>query len=199
MKTKFNVAPKHEARGMSYKVPAGIYVAKIIAVKEEEDTYGPALKLALDIAEGEYAGYYQKRYTSDQEYAKNNPDKAREAKWKGTIRFRIPQGQDPEHDGRNEAILQDALARIIDSNSGLSISWEKLETQLIGKFVGINVRESTYNGNVFTEIGRLETVEDVREGRVRPMPPRGSRQAAAEPEIPAGYTPVNTGAEALPF
>ena len=115
MNTNFRAAPQQNASQGVTKVPAGVYVAKIVGVKEEADQYGPQLKLALDIAEGEYADAYKRRYEADVEYARNNPGNSREAKWKGTIKYRIPEGRDPEHDSRNEARLNDALWRIEQS------------------------------------------------------------------------------------
>ena len=198
MNTNFRAAPQQNASQGVTKVPAGVYVAKIVGVKEEADQYGPQLKLALDIAEGEYADAYKRRYEADVEYARNNPGNSREAKWKGTIKYRIPEGRDPEHDSRNEARLNDALWRIEQSNPGLRIDWAHLEEQLKGKLVGINVRDAEYNGQPYTEIGRLEIAEEVRTGAVRTMNPRQSAGQAQQAPAAAAYTPVATPPE-LPF
>ena len=50
-----------------YKVlPAGAYVCKIIGAEEVSTKEGkPMLRIALDIVEGEFAGYFRKRFDAD--------------------------------------------------------------------------------------------------------------------------------------
>ena len=62
---------------------------------------------------------------------------------------------------------------------------------LKGKLVGISVREAEYQGVVYTEIGRLESVKQVRAGTVRPMKPRASGASAAPAS--SSFTPVEDG------
>ena len=62
-------------------LPKGGYVAKIVGAKVEEYSWGSVLVIALDVAEGDHAGFFRKQYD-----ANANEDK----KWKGTYRLTVP-------------------------------------------------------------------------------------------------------------
>ena len=93
------------------------------------------------------------------------------------------------------------MACIEDSNPGYKWDWN--EEGLKGLFVGINVRQGTYNGNEFTKIVQLESANDVRMGKVETLPPMDPKSDAEEPTyIPPvtqqmNYTQVQT--DELPF
>ena len=72
--------------------------------------------------------------------------------------------------------------------------------QLKGKKVGINVRKRIYeyNGQVreTTEIGQFETVDDVRNGKCKPMKDRDTRKNSSdEPQ----FTEVSTSEVSVPW
>ena len=69
------------------------------------------------------------------------------------------------------------------------------------QIVGINVRDASYNGNPYTEIGQLEVADDVRKGLVKTMKPRKERGSAPAAEAPATNIPAFTEVETdeLPF
>jgi len=169
---------KSEASSSKPKqLPAGPYVAKIKNVKIDGQEPDQQLILRLDVSEGEYEGYFTKRYNRENESGKY------EAKYKGDFRLRIPNPENknalyPESDLRN---FNDAMFRIESSNQGYKWDWN--ERGLIGLTVGINMQEREYNGNLFTRIGRLETADDVRKGIVSPM------------QSKAGSTVPNTDAQ----
>lgn len=186
---------KSEASAKKFPVlPAGAYVAAIKNVKIDGSEPDQQLILRLDVIEGDWAGYYTKRYENDSQNAGFN--QRYEAKYKGDLRIQIPnpdnsRRQHPEWDIRT---FNNAMWCIEQSNKGYKWDWN--ETSLKGKIVGINVREGSYNGNIYTQIGRLEVADDVRKGIVetmKPMKPRGI--VAADPET--GFTNVET--EELPF
>ena len=59
---------KSERTAGSYPMlPKGLYAATIKAVKVEDDGPDQRLTLRLEITEGEYAGYYTKRYNADKD------------------------------------------------------------------------------------------------------------------------------------
>ena len=172
-------------------LPAGPYVAKIINVKIDGEEPDQSLILRLDILEGEYAGYYTKRWKAESAKKSNY-----EPKYKGDLRIRIPNPDNtralyPESDIRR---FNDAIYRIETSNPGYRWDWN--ENGLIGKIVGVNVREGTYNDSAYTKPYRLEIADDVRRGIVQPMEPMAQRGDAYEAPGQT-YTPVTT--DELPF
>ena len=188
---------KSEASGKKYPMlPAGTYVAGIKNVKIDGDEPDQQLVLRLDIIEGEYAGYYTKRYENDSQGA--GYDQQYQAKYKGDLRIQVPNPDNtkrshPEWDVRT---FNNAIYCIEQSNPGYKWDWD--EKKLKGKTVGINVREGTYNGNVYTQIGRLEVAEDVRRGIVETMKPKKpSGQTVTGVDAQTGFTGVET--DELPF
>ena len=172
-------------------LPAGTYVAGIRNVKIDGTEPDQQLVLRLDIIEGEYAGYYTKRYQQES----RDTNRRFPAKYKGDYRIQIPSAgntrrQHPEWDVRT---FNGALYAVEQSNPGYRWDWN--EAGLKGKTVGINVREGTYNGNPFTQIGRLEVADDVRKGLVKAMKPKAP-SGSDQPANPSGPILVE---EDVPF
>ena len=189
---------KSEERTSGYpQLPAGTYVAGIKNVKLEGKEPDQQIILRLDIIEGDWAGYYTKRYNHDSKGGGKY-----EVRYKGDFRIQIPDDrnekrQHPEWDLRK---LNESFWCIEKSNPGYKFDGDTDHIgELKGKVVGINVREAVYNGNTFTQIGQLEVADDVRKGIVKTMKPRsdGSGLPATTPEDPSGFTPVET--DELPF
>ena len=190
---------KSEAPSSAYPMlPAGAYVAGIKNVKIDGTEPDLQIVLRLDIIEGDAAGYYTKRYEHDSQSGGRF-----EAKYKGDFRIQIPdennaKRQHPEWDLRT---LNNSIWCIETSNPGFHWDGDTDHIgQLKGKVVGINVREGVYNGNVYTQIGRLENADDVRKGIVKPMKPKSdgsSLPSGAQVDAQSGFTMVET--EELPF
>lgn len=190
---------KSEAAGSgSYPMlPAGTYVAAIKNVKIDGTEPDQQLVLRLDIIEGEAAGYYTKRYEHD---SKNSTsDYKYPVKYKGDYRIQIPNEKNSKrsHPEWDLKTFNGAIWCIEKSNPGYNWDWN--EMGLKGKIVGINVREGTYNGVTYTQIGRLEVADDVRKGIVKTMKPKEDKSAAAAPSADAasGFPIVET--DELPF
>ena len=169
------------ASGAYEMLPAGAYVAQIKNVRIDGTEPDQSLVLRVDVTEGEYAGYFTNRYKHDA----GNTNSKYPAKYKGDFRLRIPnpdnkKAQYPESDLRR---FNDAIWRIEQSNPGFH--WQWVEGNLAGLQIGISMQEGEYNGMPYTTIGRLETVDDVRQGKVKPMKPR-------KPRSDAGITDVST-------
>lgn len=188
---------KSEASGKKFPMlPAGTYVAAIKNVKVDGQEPDQQLVLRLDIIEGDWAGYYTKRYENDSHsagFAQNY-----KANYKGDLRIQVP---NPDNSKRNHPewdvrTFNNAIFCIEQSNPGYKWDWN--EAGLKGKVVGINVREGTYNGNLYTQIGRLEVADDVRKGIVSTMRPKEpSGQAATTVDQQTGFVHVET--DELPF
>ena len=173
------------------QLPAGAYVGKITSVKIEGQEPDQTLAVAVDVTEGEHAGYFSRRLKHDQE----NSTGKYEVKYKGVYRLRIPNSANtkakyPDSDKRR---FNELIWCVETSNPGYHWDWN--EKSLIGRAIGFSMQEDEYNGNQFTRIGRPEVVDDVRNGNVKPMRPRKPRQdseASARADIPSGFTEVET-------
>ena len=176
-------------------LPAGPYVAKILAVKIEGDEPDQQLILRLDVVEGEQMNYFRNRYKKDKENSKFEP------RYKGDYRIRIPNDDNPRamYPESDKKRFNDMVYRIEKSNEGYHWDWN--EQGLVGKLVGINMQDSEYNGYPTTIIGRLEIADDVRKGIVKKMPPKQPKGDAYEPPVidkQTGFIGVEVDSE-LPF
>lgn len=185
---------KSERAANSYPMlPKGLYAATIKAVKVEDDGPDQRLTLRLEITEGEYAGYYTKRYNADKERGGQF-----EVKYKGDYTLYAVDKKNTNRRWPDSDIktFNGAIWAIEQSNPGYHWDWN--EDGLKGKFVGINVRQGSYNGSPYTTIGRLESIPEIREGKVKVMQDAKPRGSAAQTEAPAndGFTQVD---EDVPF
>lgn len=178
-------------------LPEGAYVAVIKATKIEGTEPDETLIIRLDVSEGPHEGYFLKRYKHDSEKGNGKY----EPRYKGDFRLVVPNPNNkrrlyPESDRRK---FEDAIARIQASNPGYQWDWNK--DSLVGLTVGINMQAGDYNGVPYTSIGQLEIADDVRAGKISPMPRREPRGDAYEPPVTiddrTGYAQVNT--EEVPF
>lgn len=173
MKPTYNGFEAKKNSGFATLPPAGAYVAEIMGVRTEKayDNIHDQLVLMLDIVEGEYAGRYMEIF---------NDQKSRfgdSVKFKGVFKMVTPIEGD---EAWRKSQFEGNLWCVEQSNPGYHWDWD--ETKLKGKKVGISVRESSYNGNDgkrhdTTEIGRFETVQDVRDGKVKLMKPRAPKDS----------------------
>lgn len=163
---------KAEASNKIDNLPAGPYVATILAAKVDGKEPDQALILRVDISEGPQAGYFRERYNREVKKAAGKY----EPRYKGDYRLRIPNDENtkalyPESDKKR---FNDFVYRVEQSNPGYHWDWD--EGGLKGLAIGINMQQDEYNGVPFTRIGRLEIADDVRNGSVSTMPPRQRQQ-----------------------
>ncbi len=118
--------------GEGAALPAGAYVCVIKRAVDEHPPGGKRrLALFLDIAEGEYKGYYQRRYQADMERDGTN------AKWKGVFR----QGYEGE---KPLGYFRGMMTSIEKSNPGYKWDWN--ERGLKGKRVGVIFGREQFRG-----------------------------------------------------
>ena len=174
---------KSEAMNSKPKaLPAGGYVAKILAAKVDGNEPDQSLVIRVDVVEGNFANYFRDRYKAEKERAEKNSSSF-EPKYKGDFRLRIPNDENtkamyPDSDKRR---FNDAIYRIEKSNPGYHWDWN--ENGLVCLTIGINMQAGEYNGSPYTRIGRLEIADDVRNGIVEAMRPREPRSDAYEPPV----------------
>lgn len=190
----FKAEYKEENNNRFEPLPVGSYVAQILGVKLEENTDRNGNKyerliFQVDITEGEYKDYFQKRYEAD----KNSPFTA---KYKGTFYLNVPTGDKSQYDNYKLISFNNTIAAIEYSNKGYTWEWD--EKTLKGKAVGIRVREREWTmdgrSGTTTEIGAFCPVDDVRAGKVKPMAARKNKNPQS---VIAQFTEVPN--EELPF
>lgn len=132
----------------------GGHICQITGVKIENtpNTGAEVLVIAFDIAEGEQAGFYQRRFDEDRKTNK-------EAKWKGVYR-QFTQGNSTPY-------FKGMIENIEKSNEGYKFNFD--EKSLVGKvFGGVFGREQykAQNGKLkfATKCMAIRTVETIRNG-----------------------------------
>lgn len=148
---------KTQAKKMSgSKLPAGVYVCKIIGVKAEADR----IKLQFDVAEGEYKDFFQKQY-------KESKDEDR--KYKGMANIWIPKDDGSDQDIRTKTNFARWTTALEESNKGYVWDWDesKWKDKLIGICYG-EVGKNIEGKNVrFNECRWPASVEAVKSGKAK--------------------------------
>lgn len=142
-------------------LPAGGYVCNIISAKVDQNDWGEKLILAIDVAEGQYAGFFKKDYE-----ANNREDK----KWRGIYRINVPADDGSERDGWTKRTFNNFIACVQESNSGYAWDWD--EKKLKGKKLGVLYRNKEWaldDGRTgwTTEAAGSVSVGDIREGNFK--------------------------------
>lgn len=192
MKPTYSNFEAKKSNGFLELPPVGAYVAEIKQVRLVEADgkmqNRDVIELMIDITEGEYANRYMDFFTEQRERFGDT------VKYKGVFRLTPPIDGEEGFEWR-QSVFQGNLWCVQQSNAGYTWDWD--ETKLKGKKVGINVRKRlyTFNGQdrETTEIGRFETVDDVRNGKVKPMRDRDQRTSKSDGSSadPSGFTDVS--------
>lgn len=162
---------QEKARGSSSfaPLPAGGYVCKILAVGVDKTNGGKQfVKLRIDVAEGEHAGFFQKRYQADasSQYGQ---------KWKGVYKIWLP-----TFSGDNDKYMRE-IAEYKGELNAISRANHLAEPNIEAGFdpdmfkggiIGVLFREAYYNGNRFTEPAFLCDPQKIRSGDYEIPEPR---------------------------
>lgn len=195
MKAKYAGYEAKRASNFVQLPPEGVYIGKILEVRVEPsyDKTHDQIVLLLDITEGEYANRYTEQYNDAKERFDN-------AKSKGVLRITVPEEDDPADKAWIKKTFESNLWAVEQSNPPYQWDWD--EKKLKGKKVGLNVRKRfyTYNGTdrETTEIAQLESIEEVRAGKVKVRQPRDSRTNNTENNGTDSYEDVTNSVE-VPF
>lgn len=161
-------------------LPAGLYVCKIIMAIEENRQGKSVLAIAYDIAEGEYAGFYQKRYDANTDQGK---------KWPAIHR------QNTE--GNSLPFFKGLMTSIEESNPGYHWNWDE-NTLKDKKFGAVMGREEflTNDGQkkMATKIRSIRSVEGLKSATI-PEDKLLTDNAAGYPNMPP-TGPMPTDADA---
>lgn len=189
--------------GESQQLPKGKYICKIKNVVEQDSKNGnPQFIILYDIAEGEYADFFDKKFKAD---------KARDssgAKWKGVFK--------QNKDGKGLSWFKGIITSIERSNSFI-FPWDKEgnEKILIGKKFGGIMRRRQYQAEdgsapIITELIQIRSLEGLKEAEVpedellsenrttRPNPADAASPITADSD---GFMKIPEGAgdEGIPF
>lgn len=162
----------------------------------QEDDFGAKLCIVFDIAEGEYAGYYQTEFDNNQFENK---------KWKGVLRLWLPKNDGSEQDEWTKRTLKGFTTAIERSNPGYTWNWD--EKSLASKWIGILYRneEWEYNGKHgwAKRPFRAISIDSVREGsfkapKEKPLKNKSYDTYGSYSE-PTNYAVVEEEDDMLPF
>ena len=190
-----NITPNYDKAaaydGSFERLPAGGYVCRIMKAWVETTMNGSEqLVLALEIAEGNYAGFIKKQY-DDKKAGNAN------AKWPCLFK-QFALGTD----GQTNPFFKGMLKSIEESNAGYVWNWQ--EATLANKMIGMIFREEEF-----------EASDGTTKTTVRPAFPRSVQRIRNGVEVPeikrlnnvrsnanamqsAGFTPLDSSEE-LPF
>ena len=195
---KFDDFEKTQAYTDSVKLPRGGYVCKIAGAKIEENQRGQYVKIAFDINEGEFAGYYQNKYSSN-----TNEDK----KWPGVFTLNVPLDDGSEKDGWTKRRFKTFTNALEDSNSGYHFDWD--ETKFKGKLIGLvfNYREYEFDGQrgMVPNPAQVANINDIRENKFKIPKDKmlnGSKPDGSDKEASInGFVSITSGPaiEEIPF
>lgn len=168
-------------------LPADGYVCKILNVKVDKTQTGKQyIKLRFDVAEGEYAGFFQKRWNADAQSQYGQ-------KWKGIFKIFLP-----IFNGDNEKYMDSIgfykgqINTIARSNGLQEPDIERGYDPDIfkGCTVGVLFRDADYKGKSFTEPAFLMDVQKIRTGDFEVPAPRKSNSSGTGF---SNVSPVNNG------
>lgn len=124
------------------QLPVGGYEVKIISAKEEVFDWGTRLAIAFDIAEGDYAGFYQKDFDNQQ---------GEDKKWRGVYRIYEPKDDGSDKDKWTKRTFNNFIYCLEDSNENYHLDWAPLEkgdfSQFKGKKLGLLFRSEEWEMN----------------------------------------------------
>ena len=170
--------------------PAGAYVARIENVNVQEPTATnprTVIELIVDITEGEYTHRYKDLF-DDQKSRFGN------ANYRGTFRLTVPTDDDADEDNWIKRKFETSMWCIEQSNPNFEWDWDEKKLRKLSVGISVRNKKYDYNGKVktTTEIGRLEVVQDVRDGKVKPMQDRDQTKKDNQTNDAAnGFTAVN--------
>lgn len=155
--TGYDAAEVLPEQGSYQRLPKGGYVAKILTVEEHESKAGnPYLIFNLDIAEGEYMGFFADEYKAQ----------TGEKRWHFQHRLMIPNDRTKPY---TLHLFKTFNTYLEASNPNWQFSFDADEKQYRGKLIGVLVNERQYekrNGKtgMATNIAKIVKASTIRSG-----------------------------------
>lgn len=139
------------------KLPLSAYVCVIKQCAVQNNSYGDQLCVLFDISSGDWAGYYDEDFKSNQREDK---------KWKGVLRLWLPKDDGSDKDEWTKSIFKGFVTAVEESNRGYKWDWN--EKSLAKKEIGILFRneEWEYEGKTGWAVRpfRAISVDSVEDG-----------------------------------
>lgn len=157
----YDEAKKKAQNAGAAKLPAGVYVCKILGTKLD----GNMLKVQFDVAEGEYKDFFQAQYKASKDENK---------KYKGMTTVWLPKDDGSEDDAKTKSNFAKWTTSIEESNDGYVWDWD--EAKWKGKLVGI----------CYGEVGKVINGKSVRFNECR-WPVSVGAVKAGRAKTPAFY------------
>lgn len=176
------------------KIQAGGYIVEIKAAKEVEYSGNNGsferLEISLDVAEGDFKGYYAEDYRIQQ---------SEDKKWRGVLRQYIPKDDGSEKDEWTKSAFKTMITAIEESNPGFHWDWD--ETKLKGKKVGCLFRDEEweYDGKTGFTARPFKFVETqkIKEGKFNVPAKKLLKNKNVNSNLDDGFAPINS--DDLPF
>lgn len=192
----FNDYEKTEVLTEQAALPANGYICEIVNAKVSAYPYKDnsgmfeKLEIAIDIAEGEFKGYYKQNFEAQT---------AEDKKWKGVLRQFVPTDDGSDKDNYTKRIFKSLICAIEESNPSFHWDWD--EKKLKGLKVGCIFREEEwrYNGKQGWKAQPYKFVEasKIREGKFK-VPARYSKYTNSSAAVPGAPVPM-VDEDDLPF
>ena len=145
------------------QLPVGGYVCSILSAKVESYDWGSKLNIAFDVAEGEYAGIFQRDY-------QNNTNENK--KWRGVFKLNLPKDDGTEQDAWTKRKFGNTIWAIEQSNPGYIWNWD--EKTLKGKKIGLIFRNEEWamegRSGWTSKAAGADSVDNIRNGKFRMLP-----------------------------
>lgn len=155
---KFDI-DKTKEYGEFQMLPRGGYVCVIMGAKIEERNDGSqVVVLAVDIAEGDYAAYFQQSF---------NRQTGENKVWPCRYWLNVPKDDGSEHDEWDKRKFKTFTTSLEKSNEGYKFDWD--ESKFTGKLIGglFNYREfETSSGTVgeSPNLAQVRSADSIRKG-----------------------------------
>lgn len=192
---RFNDYDKTQSYSDYQQLPKGGYVLIIRDTEICENSRGQYVKIRCDIAEGEFAGFYDNEYRNQQ---------SEDKKWHCNYLLNVPADDGTEQDGWTKRRFKTVIEALEESNSGYHFDWD--EKKFKGKLIGGLFNEREYlanNGDVrrATNLAQLCTVEKIRSGNYKiPADKLLSNSGSTSAAASDGFMNIPDGIdEELPF
>ena len=122
---RFNDYATTQAYSEFQQLPKGGYILKIMNAEVCENSRGQYIKIACDVAEGEYKGFYANEYRNQ-----SGEDK----KWHCNYLLNVPNDDGTEQDGWTKRRFKTVTEALEASNPNYHFDWDerKFKNKLIG-------------------------------------------------------------------
>ncbi len=192
---RFGDFDKTQGYGAYQSLPKGGYVAKIMGASVHENSRGQYVKVSVDIAEGEFQGYYTRDFEGQQ---------TEDKKWHGLYLLSVPNDDGSEQDGWTKRRFKTFTDALEDSNPGYHFDWD--ESKFKGLFIGALFNEREYEKNDgsigrTTNLAQVISVDRVRSGNYKlPDDKLLKRSSAGSGSSDDGFMNIPDGVDdELPF